>query len=58
MVAVKSVDAYPFLTFSDLICHAIQERCFLVPLCHLIVTRLNLEVATERLLHQQFKITG
>ena len=57
MVAVISVDAYPFLAFSDLTCHIVYgSRCFLVALCHLIVRRPNLEVAIKRLLHQQVKI--
>ena len=48
-----------FLTFSDLTCHLEdRNRCFLVALCHLIVRRLKLEVATKRLLHQQVKNTG
>ena len=49
MVAVISVDAYPFLAFRDLTCH-LYNRCFLVALCHLIVGRLNSEVATKRFL--------
>ena len=60
MVAVTSADVYPFLAFSDLTCH-LQDtgiRCFLVALCHLIVRRSNLEVATKRLLHQHVKIPG
>ena len=32
------------------------EWCFLVALCCLIVRRLNLEIATTRLLHQQVEI--
>ena len=35
-----------------------RNRCFPVAMCHLIVMRPNLEVATKRLLHQQLKITG
>ena len=35
-----------------------RNRCFLSALCHLIVRRPNLEVATKRLLHQQIKILG
>ena len=35
-----------------------RNRCFLVALCHMIVRRLNLEVATKRLLHQQVKYWG
>ena len=60
MVAVISVDAYPFLAFSDLNCHPDDTgiRCFLVVLCHLIVRKLNLEVATKRLLHRQVKLSG
>ena len=52
MVAVISADAYPFLAFSDLTCHLEDTRIgvFLVALCHLIDRRLNLEVATKRLL--------
>ena len=59
MNAVISVDAYPFLAFSDLTCHIVYgSRCFLVALCHLIVRRRNLEAATKRLLHQQVKLPG
>ena len=51
MVAVISVDAYPFLTFSDLTCHLEDTgSCFLVALYCLIARRLNLEVAVKRLL--------
>ena len=35
-----------------------RNSCFLVPLCCLIVTRPNLEVASKRLLHQQVKCQG
>ena len=45
VVAVISVDAKPF-------------SGFLVTLCYLIVRRLNLEVATKMLLHQQIEILG
>ena len=55
MVAVISVDAYPFLTFSDLTCQY-RNRSFLAALCHLMVRRPNVEVATKRLLNQQVKI--
>ena len=49
MVAVISVDAYPFLTFSDLTCHLEDTGIGgLVPLCCLIVRRLNLEISTKR----------
>ena len=60
VVAVISIDAYPFLAFSDLTCHLEDTGIgvFLVALCHLIVRRLNLEVVTKRLLHQQVKIPG
>ena len=34
------------------------SRCFLVALCHLVLWRTNLEVATKRFLHQQLKILG
>ena len=60
MVAVISVHAYPFFGFlrPDLSPRGYGSTCFLVALCHLIVRRLNLEVATKRLLHQQVKIPG
>ena len=60
VVAVISIDAYLFLAFSDLTCHVEDTgiRFFLVALCGLIVRRLNLEVATKRLLHQQEKYWG
>ena len=57
VVAVIIVDTYPFLDFSDLICH-LKDKCFLVTLNCLIVKRPNLEVVTKRLLHQQVKILG
>ena len=48
MVAVISVDAYPFLAFSGLTCHLEDTGIgvFLVELCCLIVRRLNLKVGT------------
>ena len=63
VLTAMSVDACPFLAFSDLTCHLEVTgigvyRCFLVALCHLIVRRPNSEVATKRLLHQQLKIPG
>ena len=60
VIAVISVDAYPFLGFlrPDLSPWGYGNRCFLVVLCCLIVRRPNLEVATKRLLHQQVKILG
>ena len=60
VVAVISVDAYPFLAISDLTCHLedTEIRCCLFALCRLIVRRPNLEAATKRLLHQQVKIPG
>ena len=58
VVAVISVDPYPFLGFSDLTCHLkdSRNRCFLVPLCPLILRKPNLEEATKRLLHLHVKI--
>ena len=41
---------------SDLSPWRYMNKCFLVTLCCLIVRRLNLEVATKRLLHQYVKI--
>ena len=60
MVAVISVDAYPFLGFlrPDLSPSGYRNRCFLVALCCLIVRRQNWRVATKRLLNQQVKIPG
>ena len=60
VVAVISVDAYPFFDFlrPDLSLWGYGNRCFLVALCHLIVSRPNLEGATKRLLHQPLKILG
>ena len=59
VVAVISVDAYPFLAFSDLTCHLEDtESYFLAAWFQLIARRLNLEVAMKRLLHQQVKIPG
>ena len=54
VLAVISVDAYPFLAFSDLTCHL--EDTVLFVLCRLIERRPNLKVATKRLLHQQVNI--
>ena len=55
-----SVDAYPFFGFlrPDLSPQGYGNRCFLVALCCHLVRRLNLEVATKRLLHKQVKIPG
>ena len=60
VVAVISVDAYPFLGFlrPDQSPWGYRNRCFMVALCLLIVRRPNLEVATKRLLHQLVKILG
>ena len=59
MVTVISVDAYPFLAFSDLICHLEGTGIGAFWLhCRLIERRLKLEIATKRLLHQQVKIPG
>ena len=46
VVAVISVDAYPFMAFSNLNCHleGMGIGVFLFALCHLIVRRPNLEV--------------
>ena len=46
------------LAFLELTGHLEDTGCFLVALCHLIVRRPNLEVATKRLLHQLLKILG
>ena len=57
---MTSVDAYPFLVFSDLT-YPHEDTIvgvFFVALCRLMVRRLNLEVLTKRLLHQQVKIPG
>ena len=53
MLALISVDAYPCLAFSDLACHIEDKRIdvFLVALCHMIVRRPNLKVATKMVLH-------
>ena len=53
-VAVISDDAPSFVGF--LRPWQYKNRCFLVAFCCLIVRRPNLEVATERILHQQVKI--
>ena len=58
MLAVISVDAYPFLAFSDLTFHLEDTGIVVFWLHRLIVMRLNLEVATKKLLHQQVKIPG
>ena len=60
VVAVISVDAYPFLAFSDLTCHLEDTGMgvFMVALCRMIVRRPNLEVAIKRLFHQQVRIFG
>ena len=47
VVAVISVDAYPFLAFSDLSPWGYRNRSFPVALSCLIVRRPNLEVATQ-----------
>ena len=54
VVAVISVDAYPFLVFSYLTCHledmgiGDRYRCFLVALCPLMVRRPNLEGSSNQ----------
>ena len=51
MVAVIIVDAYPFLGFSDLICHleAVSSyRFFLFALCRLIVRRPNFNGSSDQ----------
>ena len=60
VIAVISVDAYPFLAFSELTCHLedTEIRCCLLALCRQIVRRPNLEATTKRLLYQQVKIPG
>ena len=45
-------------TDSDFIVRWVTNKCFLVALCHLIVRRPILEVATRRLLYQLVKILG
>ena len=54
VLAVISVGACPFFCFlrPDSSPSGYRNRYFLVPLHHLIVKRLNLEVATKRLLDQ------
>ena len=49
-----SVDAYPCLPFSGLTCH-LEDTGISVFWLH---SATNLEVATNRLLHQQVKIPG
>ena len=58
MVVVISIDAYPFLAFSDLTCHLehTSYKCFLVALCLVIIRRLNLKSVKTRLLHQQVQM--
>ena len=56
VVAVISAGAYPFWLSQTQ--PVTLRKCFLVTLCHLIIRRLNLEVATKRLLYQQVKILG
>ena len=60
VVAVTSVDAYSFFGFlrPDLSPSGYRNRCFLDPLCCLVVRRPNLEVVIKILLHQQVKKTG
>ena len=52
VVAVSSVDAYPFFGFlrPDLSSWGYRNRCFLVALCCPIVRRSNLEGATKSLM--------
>lgn len=54
VVTVMNVNAYPFLDLSDLAWHVKDtgiDRCFLIVLCHQVIWRQNLEVATKRPLH-------
>ena len=54
VVAVISVDAYPFFSFSDLACD-LEDTGIGVFWLHC-ATCANLEVATKRLLHRLVKI--
>ena len=60
MVAGISVHAYHFFWLAQTwpVPWGYRNRCFMAPLCHLIVRRSNLEVAIMRLLHQQVKISA
>ena len=59
VVAVISVDAYPFLAFSDLTCQLEDTGIGVFWLrCLLTVRRPILQVVTKRLLHQQVKSLG
>ena len=49
VVVVITVDAYPFLAFSELTCHLEDTvMCFQVALCCLIVRRPNMEVVSSQ----------
>ena len=59
MIAVISVDTYPFLVFSDLTCH-LKDTGINVFGCTVQSDskKTKLEVVTKSLLHQQVKIQG
>ena len=52
--AMVIVNPYPFKAFSDLTFQGAAIGVFLVELTYVIIRTPNLEVATKRLLHQQF----
>ena len=59
MIAVVSVDAYPFLALSDLTCH-LEDMGICVFWLYCVtkeVRRPNLEEATKKFLHQQVQKT-
>ena len=57
MVAVNSIDSYPFFGFLRLSPRGYRNRYFLVALSRLILRRPNLEIVTKRVLHKQVKNT-
>ena len=54
------VDAYPFFGFlrTGQSSYGYKNVHFFDALCYLIIRRLNLEVVTKRLFHQQVKMPG
>ena len=60
VVAMIIVDAYPFFGFlrTGQSSYGYKNVHFFDALCYLIIRRLNLEVVTKRLFHQQVKMPG
>ena len=58
MLAVISVDDYPFLPFEDLTCLLEDTGIGGITLCCMIVRRQKFEITTNSIPHHQVRITG